>query len=444
MSELASPQPFLRDVPVADRLRVGRRLLILVALARLARAAGHPRWREFRDAAVHGRDFRDVRANLQSLGKAIEEVRPELGHIFTDVLVEEAFRAGGALPEHAVRAFVLLEGLDRFAPDERTFGRWFDLASDEATGAGRSAFAHVTPRALAQLVVGLIGIEPDQRVFDPSCGNGTLLSAVRETCPTARLYGQDVDPLAVAFTTLRLNLIGTAAVKLGDALRATPFTGPDSPALFDRIVCDPPLGAIMDVDNLPARLAATARDARRSETLFAALSSDALTPNGRAAIVVPRSFLVRKGPEAELRSDWLRRDIVEGVVSLPPGVLPWAKVELAVLVLARQKRADHRERVIFVDGSRSKVATSRSGVRLRSEDVQTILAAYRNPMTNLHATSIHRGSTGAAAQLEPSPFFAESVEHFDLDLSRKRIGDLTQKMHTTAARMDILFDRLKM
>jgi N-6 DNA Methylase len=120
------------------------------------------------------------------------------------------------------------------------------------------------------------------------------------------------------------------------------FGDGQDPAQFDRVVRDPPLGAFMDADKRPPALSIPGSDARRSDSLFAAVVSRILGPRGRAAVVLPRSLLQRKGPEAQLDAEWIQCGLVEGVVSLPQGVRPWAKRRASTTVGVSHALGDDR------------------------------------------------------------------------------------------------------
>ncbi|MBK1697187.1 Eco57I restriction-modification methylase domain-containing protein [Rhodovibrio salinarum] len=214
--------------------------------------------------------------------------------------------------------------------------------------ARQQAGAYYTPPALIDLLLDQAGVGPATRaLIDPACGAGAFLLAAAERMPVERLYGIDIDPLAVACTRVALALkcqqSGVAPPDLtqrivcADALldddawaRLTPAGG------FDAIVGNPPWerAKLQQVEWLAARdpafhgldsagrkkrlaqLAATGsplwhafaterqRRADYAATLraryphtcasdanlyagFAALAADRLPPDGHAALLVP-------------------------------------------------------------------------------------------------------------------------------------------------------------
>ena len=72
-------------------------------------------------------------------------------------------------------------------------------------------------------------------------------------------------------------------------------------------------------------------DARRSDSLFAAVVSSILGPRGRAAVVLPRSLLQRKGPEAQLAPSGSSAALSKGSSAYPKAFGPGQSVAPVLL-----------------------------------------------------------------------------------------------------------------
>jgi type I restriction-modification system DNA methylase subunit len=434
----------LRGVRSVDRPATGRRFLILVALGMLAREApGRGAWTAVRNQAAHYGAVQDARAALRALAARVEDRHPEFGHVFSEVLVDEVLRAGGALPEHVLRATAVIDLLRSTAQSPEAFAAWFDRALDAATEAGPMSGDIVTPRPLARLMAALADVGPSQRVLDPACGQGTLLSVARQEAADLELYGQDLDPVGVALGTVRLGILGEKAkLAVGDSLRAPSFEvgGPG----FDRILCDPPLGAPLE-GHTPVYFAGPFGDLglRRSESLFVALAASLLKPGGRAAILVPHGLLFRKGPEARLRDELLRRGYVEGVVDLPPGVLAWTALSLSLLILERPKTAATDRPVTLVDSSWLKLSGKRPSERLQDVHIREILDAYLGESGNSRTLRLAPAEIDAETlSLEPKRYLTDQPEGLDLERTFARIGELDKEVAIASRRIDELFAQL--
>ena len=92
-----------------------------------------------------------------------------------------------------------------FMPDERFTYRLGDVG------------ASMNPVVAANLVR-LVSPMPDEAVFDPTCGSGTLLIERGKFSQDARLAGVDVSPVAVKTAGRNLQAAGmSAAIQTGDA-----------------------------------------------------------------------------------------------------------------------------------------------------------------------------------------------------------------------------------
>jgi hypothetical protein len=192
-------------------------------------------------------------------------------------------------------------------PDE--LGALLEAANPPA--ARRQGGVHYTPASLAaELVERAIGRRSRPSIGDPACGGGALLlaaarhQAARGEAPTdivTRLWGMDIDPLAVATTEVALLLWArsrppTGQITVGDALAARPSAWPS----LDVVVGNPPF--LSQLDAATARDAAVAArhrsrfgDVVRAYTddasLFLLAACDLAAPGGRVVLLQPQSVL---------------------------------------------------------------------------------------------------------------------------------------------------------
>ena len=87
----------------------------------------------------------------------------------------------------------------------------------------------------------------------------------------------------------------------------------------------------------------------RSEVLFVDYMAEHLTPNGRAAIIVPEGIIFQSaGAYKQLRKYLIENNFLWAVVSLPAGVFnPYAGVKTSILFLDKSL-AKKTDKVLFV------------------------------------------------------------------------------------------------
>lgn len=114
------------------------------------------------------------------------------------------------------------------------------MIKDERHRYGR----HYTPHSVAELLAALVVRTPDDRVFDPSCGDGRLLRAALERkLQLARDRRRSVDALelrGIDLTTAKIvpELAGGATISQGDFFELRP--GLNFVSDFDGIIGNPP------------------------------------------------------------------------------------------------------------------------------------------------------------------------------------------------------------
>ncbi len=207
------------------------------------------------------------------------------------------WRLAGGRPEVAARAG---------EPEE--LGELLEASLDPCDR--RSRGVHHTPRPLAAELAAraLIGRERP-RVGDPSCGGGALLLAAARILAergerpgevVGRLYGLDVDPLAVATTEVALTLWAREPVPAGNVLVADALTQAPAWPHLDVVVGNPPFLSPLDAGTGPDHARAVALrgrfgDAARAYTdvagLFLLVAIDLAGPGATVALLQPQSVL---------------------------------------------------------------------------------------------------------------------------------------------------------
>lgn len=189
-----------------------------------------------------------------------------------------------------------------------------DLLEAAFTPAARQASgAHYTPAPLAaELARRALGDRQRPRVGDPACGGGALLLAVARHLAAAgedplevvgRLWGMDVDPVAVATTEVALTLWAGAAPPPGHLLVADALADPVPWPLLDVVVGNPPFlselhAATSRSTRATARLRSRFGPAVRAYTdmasLFLLAACDLAAPGATVALLQPQSVLAAR------------------------------------------------------------------------------------------------------------------------------------------------------
>ena len=239
-----------------------------------------------------------------------------------------------------------------------------------------------TPRRIIDFMVQVIAPQKHETVLDPACGTaGFLISAYKyilNTSPTSakeinkiselphadlgeagrgsgltiqekqRVYenfiGYDISPDMVRLSLVNLYLHGFIKPQIYEYDTLTDQARWNDYA--DVILANPPFmspkGGIMPHKRFSVQ-------SSRSEVLFVDYMAEHLTPNGRAAIIVPEGIIFQSaGAYKQLRKFLVEHNYLWAVVSLPAGVFnPYAGVKTSILFLDKSF-AKKTDQILFV------------------------------------------------------------------------------------------------
>ena len=229
-----------------------------------------------------------------------------------------------------------------------------------------------TPRHIIDFMVDVINPQKNESVLDPACGTaGFLISAWKHilkhnTSPrpqgegpgvrvgdqltpderaslAANIHGYDISPDMVRLSLVNMYLHGFSDPHIVEYDTLTSEERWNETA--DVILANPPFmspkGGIKPHKRFSVQ-------ATRSEVLFVDYMAEHLSPQGRAAIVVPEGIIFQSGTAYKKLREMLVKTSLAAVVSLPAGVFnPYAGVKTSILILDK-RLAKNCDSVLFV------------------------------------------------------------------------------------------------
>lgn len=346
---------------------------------------------------AHWADLRKVTSNvgsrLKAAMRAIESANPDT---LTGVFGDGEWTNKDLLPDSTLSDLIehfSSKTLSVASLPEDELGQGYEyLIKKFADDSGHTAQEFYTNRTLVHLMTLMLQPEPGESVYDPTCGTGgMLISTVAELkrqgkeWRNVRVYGQELNygTSAIAKMNLFLHGIADGHIAHGDTLAKPAFLDTHGRLrTFDVVLANPPYSiktwnrAAFTKDpygrntwGVPPQNAADYAFVQHIEA-----SLDPKT--GRAAILLPHGILNRIG-EATVREAMIDADAVEAVIGLAHGLFYNSGMEAIVLVLRKQKPADRKNKVLFVD---AKKEFYRAGVQsfLSATHQQRILTAFQN------------------------------------------------------------------
>lgn len=346
---------------------------------------------------AHWANLRKVTTNvgtaLKTAMRAIESANPDT---LTGVFGDGEWTNKDLLPDSTLSDLVehfSTKTLSVANLPEDELGQGYEyLIKKFADDSGHTAQEFYTNRTLVHLMTMMLQPKPGESVYDPTCGTGgMLISTVAELkrqgkeWRNLRLYGQELNygTSAIAKMNLFLHGISDSHITHGDTLAKPAFLDTHGRLrTFDVVLANPPYSIktwnrAAFTKDLYGRNMWGVPPQNAADYAFIQHIEASLDPKtGRAAILLPHGILNRIG-EATVRKAMIDADAVEAVIGLAHGLFYNSGMEAIVLVLRKQKPADRKRKVLFID---AKKEFYRAGVQsfLSETHQQKILHAFQN------------------------------------------------------------------
>ncbi len=215
-----------------------------------------------------------------------------------------------------------------------------------AESAGKKGGDFYTPRDVIRLMVRILAPTPGLSVYDPTCGSGGMLIITREHIEQSggdpsnlRLCGQVNDASAWSICKLNMLLHGIrgADIQLQDTLLHPMHRDAGELERFDRVIANPPFSQNYTRSNMefPERFrwGWCPTSGKKGDLMFAQHMLAACKDRGAVCTVMPHGVLFRGGAEKEIRSKFLKEDLIEAIISLPPNLFYGAGIPACLLVM---------------------------------------------------------------------------------------------------------------
>lgn len=255
------------------------------------------------------------------------------------------------------------------------------LIANFASDAGKKGGEFYTPSEVSTLLAKLVGAKDGDRIYDPTCGSGSLLIKAAKEVGTSnfRLYGQERNgqTQALAKMNMFLHEINDAVIEWGDTLRNPLHLENERLMKFDRIVSNPPFsldkwGAEELTNDKYGRFEMGLPPKSKGDYAFISHMIASLNENGTAGIILPHGVLFRGASEGKIRKQIIENNWLDAVVGLPENLFFGTGIPACILIFKKNKVDNN---VVFIDASNEYDKGKNQNI-LRAEDLDKILNAY--------------------------------------------------------------------
>ena len=265
-----------------------------------------------------------------------------------------------------------------------------------ASDAGKKGGEFFTPSMVSELLARLVKPEENDRIYDPTCGSGSLLIRVVNQVPgrKAAVYGQERNGQTHSLCMMNMFLHGIddAKIEWGDTL-SNPLHLEDGKLMkFQVIVANPPfsldkwaMGFAGDNDDkfkMEASLDPYRRfewgvpPASRGDYAFVQHMLYSLAEEGRMAVILPHGVLFRGASESGIRKQIIEMNLLDAVIGLPEALFFGTGIPACVMVFKKNRT---KKEVLFIDASgEGNYEKDKKQNKLREQDIQKIVKTYEN------------------------------------------------------------------
>ena len=263
-----------------------------------------------------------------------------------------------------------------------------------ASDAGKKGGEFFTPSMVSELLARLVKPKENDRIYDPTCGSGSLLIRVVNQVPSRKVavYGQERNGQthSLCMMNMFLHKIDDAKIEWGDTL-SNPLHLEDGKLMkFQVIVANPPfsldkwaMGFAGDNDDkfkMEASLDPHGRfewgvpPASRGDYAFVQHMLYSLAEDGRMAVILPHGVLFRGASEGRIRKQIIDLNLLDAVIGLPEGLFYGTGIPACIMVFKKNRT---RRDVLFIDASgEGNYEKGKNQNKLREQDIEKIVETY--------------------------------------------------------------------
>ena len=355
---------------------------------------------------AHWRDVREVTENVgQRLVEAfiaIEQANPGeeadgriIGGLDGIFGPKDGWTNKAKMPDHIITS--LIEDFSRYnlglssCPADEMGQAYEYLVGKFADDAGNTAQEFYTNRTVVTLMAEILQPQPDESIYDPTCGSGGMLVKCLDFLRQkgqpwqgVKVFGQEINALTASIARMNLYLNGVEdfSIVREDTLAHPAFVDGSHLRKFDIVLANPPYSisewnrSAFEHDKWGRNMWGTPPQGRADYAFIQHIVASMNNDHGRCAILLPHGILFRN-EESEVRKGLVLSDKIEAVIGLGPNLFYNAPMEACILICNNRKAKELKNKVIFIN-AKYEVTRKNAESFLENSHIKKITEAYKS------------------------------------------------------------------
>jgi len=328
-----------------------------------------------------------------------------------------------------------------------------------ASDAGKKGGEFFTPAEVSELLARLVKPEENDRIYDPTCGSGSLLIKAFNKVPNgkAQIYGQERNGQTHSLCRMNMFLhsIDDAKIEWGDTLANPKHLENDKLMKFQVVVANPPFS----LDKWASGFSGEGNDKKfkmeesldpykrfswgvppksKGDYAFVLHMLHSLSEGGRMGVVLPHGVLFRGAVEGKIRKQIIDMNLLDAVIGLPANLFFGTGIPACILVFKQNR---NREDILFVDASGDDCyEKGKNQNNLREDDIKRIVDVYEKYETEDKYSYL--ASTDEIKENDYNlniPRYVDTFEEelpIEMDDVAMRISEIKKELEEVEAQMD--------
>ena len=327
-----------------------------------------------------GAHWNDVRQVTENVGQrlveafiAIEQANPGeeadgrvIGGLEGIFGPKDGWTNKNKMPDHIITS--LIEDFSRYnlsltsCPADEMGQAYEYLVGKFADDAGNTAQEFYTNRTVVTLMAEILQPQPDESIYDPTCGSGGMLVKCLDFLRQkgqpwqgVKVFGQEINALTASIARMNLYLNGVEdfSIVREDTLAHPAFVDGSQLRKFDVVLANPPYSiktwnreAFMN-DKWGRNFLGTPPQGRADYAFFQHILASMDDSTGRCAILFPHGVLFRDEEQA-MREELIKLDYLDCVIGLGPNLFFNASMEACIIICRKRNRVKEGEKCFLL------------------------------------------------------------------------------------------------